>query len=247
MNMEIIGPILLSLIAGLSTLIGCLFIFIKVKNENNFIVYSLSFSMSIMILLSIFDLIPESLKTILNNYNKVGYIISILTFSLGYQTVYFLNKISKIEESRSLYRVGVLSLISLILHNIPEGIAVFLSSYKNIKLGIKLCIGIILHNIPEGIILSVPLFYSGKSRGQVLKYTMFASLSEPLGAIISYIFLKHFITDNILSLTLLFVSGLMISISINEILKETISYKKYKIMYSGILSAIIIFFLISLI
>ena len=69
--MEIIGPLILSLIGGLSTMIGCIFIYLKVKKIDNFITFWLSLSMTIMILISLFDLIPESLISIFPAFNHL--------------------------------------------------------------------------------------------------------------------------------------------------------------------------------
>ena len=73
-----IFPLFLSLIAGLSTVLGSVFIFLKIKKVGEFIVFSLSFSLGIMTLISIFDLIPSSFLTIINNYGMYfGFIIFI--------------------------------------------------------------------------------------------------------------------------------------------------------------------------
>ena len=244
MKMEIIGPLLLSLIAGLSTMIGGILIFFKIKNINNFIVISLSFSISIMILISLFDLIPNGLSIILNNYGFLfGIIIAILTFLLGYLTIFIL--LDKIKSESSLYKIGILSMIALMLHNFPEGIAVFMSSYVNIKIGFKLFLAIVLHNIPEGISIAVPLYFSGKSRGVSLKYTFISGIAEPIGALITYLFLRNHINNLIISFILLFVSGLMVSLSFNEIYKEI---KNYNINYSliGYIIGIILFIILSI-
>lgn len=241
--MEIIGPLLLSMISGLSTLLGSLIIFFKIKKVGEFITFSLSLSMIIMIMISILELIPDSYVTIVQKYgNYYGLLISILVLLLGYQTIYFINKL--VHSTNSLYRIGVLNMISMILHNFPEGIAVFMSAYNNIKVGLKISTAIILHNIPEGMIISIPLFYSGKSRGRVVLYTLLASIAEPFGALLSYIVLKSLINKLILAYVLMFVSGLMISLSINDILKEILSYNKNKYMIIGIITGLIISLLI---
>ena len=243
MNMEIIGPLLLSMISGLSTLLGTLIIFFKIKKVGEFITFSLSLSMIIMIMISILELIPDSFITIVQKYGYYyGLMISILVLLLGYQTIYFINKL--VHSTNSLYRIGVLNMISMILHNFPEGIAVFMSAYNNIKVGLKLSTAIILHNIPEGMIISIPLYYSGKSRGRVVLYTLLASIAEPFGALLSYIVLKRLINKLILAYVLMFVSGLMISLSINDILKEILSYNKNKYMIIGIITGLIISLLI---
>ncbi len=251
MKMEIIGPLLLSLFAGLSTVIGSIFIFLKVKKVGQFIVFSLSFSMCIMTIVSIFDLLPNSLNTLLTNYGLIfGIILSILTFLLGYLSIDKINKrINKKDNNlnkSSLYKIGMLSMISLMLHNFPEGIAVFMSAYTNFSIGIKLCIAIMLHNIPEGIAIAIPMYYGGESRGRVVKMTLISGLSEPLGALLSYIFLKDIISNVLLSYILVFVSGLMISLSFNDMLKEILKYNNKLYMIIGILTGIFFFLLLSL-
>ncbi len=245
MKTDLLIPLLLSLIAGLSTLIGGFFIYFKIKKVNIFIVTSLSFSITIMILISLFDLLPNSSFLIINKYGILfGLVLIILTFFFGYLTIYVLA--SKISNESSLYKIGILSMISLMLHNFPEGIAVFMSSYVNIKIGLKLFIAIVLHNIPEGISISVPLYYSGKSKSYALKKTFISGIAEPIGALLSYMFLRKYINNLIISFVLVFVSGLMISLSINEIYKEVKKYNLKKYKYLGYIIGIIIFILVSL-
>ena len=248
MKMEIIGPIILSLIAGLSTVLGSFLVFIKTKKVNEMIVFCLSFSMTIMMIISIFELIPESFIDLTNNYGFVlGTIISILVFLFGYLSISRINSlINTKKEASNLYKIGILSMISLMIHNFPEGIIVFISAYTNIKIGIKMCIAIMLHNIPEGIAISIPLYYSGKGKKNAIKYTLISGLAEPIGAVLSYIFLKDYINDTLLSFILMFTGGLMIGLSISEILKEVIKYKKNDYLFVGVscacfLSLILIF------
>ena len=246
MKMEIIGPLILSFLAGISTLIGGLFVYAKIHRINEFIVLSLSFSISIMILISLFDLLPNSISVLIYNYGNIyGIIFIFLTFLLGYFTIYLI--VTKINSDSNLYKIGILSMIALMLHNFPEGIAVFMSSYVNIKIGIKLFLAIILHNIPEGISIAIPIFYSTQSRGKALKYTFISGIAEPIGAVLSFLFLKKCINNILISFILIFVSGLMISLSINEINKEIKSYNLYKYNILGYLIGIIIFFLLSLV
>ena len=247
MKMEIIGPFILSIISGLSTLLGTLLIFLKPKKVGEYITFFLSFSMSIMMIVSIFDMIPSSLIKLIYNYGLIyGIIISILVFFLGYQLVYFINKKIKYNES-SLYKIGIISMISLILHNLPEGMIVFMSSFTNIKFGLKLCISIILHNIPEGISIALPLYYSKESRGKVFFYTLLAAISEPIGALLSYVVLGRVITDLIISYILLFVAGIMISLSINDIYIEIKEYNNKKYIIYGVILAIILSLLLNFI
>ena len=238
-------PLLLSFISGISTLLGSVFIFIKIRRVEEFNTFFLSLSMTIMVLISIFDLLPNSIIKLINNYKIFyGLILISLTFILGYLTIYVIEK--KINSDSNLYKIGILSFISLIIHNFPEGIAVFISAYNNIHIGYKMCIAIMLHNIPEGISISLPLYYSGIKKRRVVLLTLISGLSEPIGALLSYFFLKEYINELLLSFILIFVSGLMISLSINEIYKE-IKYNNKKYIFSGILTSILILILLFLI
>ena len=240
MNNELLS-LLMSFIAGVSTVVGSVFIFFKPKKVGETIVFSLSFSMGIMILVSLFDLIPSSLKGIISNYGfYFGVLIFILVFLLGYQSVRLIHdKIS--DNNGSLYKIGILSMISLILHNFPEGIAVFLGTLTNRTLGFKLCLSIMLHNIPEGILISMPLYYSGVGKKRVVLATLLSGLSEPLGALISYFLFRNFINGVFLSFVLTFVAGLMISLAINDVLNEIKDYNNFRYMFYGLFCSLIIF------
>lgn len=242
---------LVSTLAGLSTLIGCLFIFIKVKNINRFISTSLSFSAIVMILISIFDLIPNSFFYLLNEYKLFGIIVAIISFLLGIYLIKISNKlINNLEEKgSSLYKLGIISAIVLVMHNIPEGIITFLTSETNFKLGIKIAMAITLHNIPEGICIAVPIYYSTKRVGKAISTTLISGLTEPLGALLTYLFLYKYITNDILNIIFIIVAGIMISLAINEILKESIKYseKNNEYIYTGIIIGIIFFIITMLI
>ncbi|MDE5630334.1 MAG: ZIP family metal transporter, partial [Bacilli bacterium] len=148
--MNIITPLIICTVAGLGTLIGSLLVFIPKIEKKGSMSLILGFSGTIMILISLLDLLPTSITTIMTLYNVINTtIISIIFFFLGYLIINVLDK--KVEKESSLYKVGILSLIGLMLHNFPEGIATFMTSVNDQSLGIKLSIAIMLHNIPEGI------------------------------------------------------------------------------------------------
>ena len=136
MNDKILISFLISMLAGLSTLIGCLFIFIKPKNINKFIGISLSFSATIMILISLLELIPDGFFYLSNKYNYIySLILLIFMLFIGYIINTSINKKLNKNNSPDLYKIGILSMIALMIHNLPEGILTFLTSTIDIKLG----------------------------------------------------------------------------------------------------------------
>ena len=245
--MEIIGALLVSTIAGLSTILGAFVIFFrfKEKNINKFITASLAFSLAIMIGISITDLIPESTYILLLDYGiGKGIFSSILSFIIGMILVKYLHKLmNKTEAKNDLYKLGILNMLALILHNFPEGIATFMSSYKNMELGIKLAIAIAFHNIPEGISIAVPIYYATNSKKNAILKTFLSGIAEPIGAIIAYIFLSKYITDTLISIILLLVGGIMITLAIEVIFPKAKKYNINKYLYLGlIIGTILILF-----
>lgn len=235
-------PFLITALAGLSTLIGFLFIYFK-NTENRVLITSLGFASGVMFFISIFDLLPESYRLLLNDYSQVFTILLCLTFIVfGVLIASYIDKIG--SSNNDLYHVGIVSMIAIILHNIPEGIATYLTSTVNLKLGITLAIAITLHNIPEGISISVPIYYSTNSKSKAFFYTLISGISELLGAVIAFLFLKGLN----LSILYLIIAGIMLYISIYELLPASLKYKNYlKTFFSFMIGVIFIYISIILV
>ena len=225
--MNIAYSFILSFIAGISTLIGFLFIFIKSSKEK-VISASLGISCGVMITVSILDLIPNSFLLLINK----NILYTLFLILIGFLTGIFISSIinQKVDKnsknSTKLYKLGIISMFVLIMHNIPEGIVTFITSTSNIKLGISLTIAIALHNIPEGISISIPIYYSTKSKFKAFIYTFISGISEPIGAILAYIILSKYINNMVLGILYSIIAGMMINIAINNLYKESINYNK---------------------
>ncbi len=116
---------LLSFISGISTLLGMLIIFIRFKDQNKIIKYSLYFSSFIMIFVSIYDLIPSSFAYINKIYEFIPSIMLLLVYMIfGGLLIYSISSHNKC--SNKLYKIGIISFFALVLHNIPEGIITFI-------------------------------------------------------------------------------------------------------------------------
>ena len=218
---------LLTTIAGLSTLFGTIPIFLKIKNEDKLIASACAFASGVMLSISIFDLIPESLKYLKIN-NLFSSIMIVIFITIGIVFSFIIDKTVDRINSNNLFKVGILSMIVIILHNIPEGIITFIVSNKNIVLGISICVSIAIHNIPEGISIAIPIYYSTKSKIKAIFYTFVSALSELFGAIITYLFLSKYINNTIIGIILDITAGIMIQISINKLLPTGNSYNKNK-------------------
>lgn len=223
---------LLCFLAGFATLIGTIIIFITKKKTDKIITSCLSFAAGVMICVSITDLIPESLGLISKNFLPFpAILICLISFCCGVIISMLIDHFfpNQINDNNQLFRVGIISMLAIIFHNIPEGIATFMTTHNNLSLGTTLTIAIALHNIPEGICIAVPIYYATKSRGKAFKYTLISALSEPLGAFLAYLFLTPIINDLSMGFLYGIIAGIMIHISFYELLPTSFKYKKYRL------------------
>lgn len=240
--MQVINALLISTLAGLSTVIGGFVVFFKVKNIDKFITFCLSFTAIIMLGLSIFELFPESFFVILkNNSFIITLLIIAIIFVLGIFIIKLINKL--ITNTNNLYKIGILNMIALILHNFPEGITTFITSMHDLNIGLKISIAIMFHNIPEGIAIAAPIYCATNNKKKALLKTFLSGLSEPVGALFAYLFLKNYINDYLIAILLIIVSAIMISISIEKLIPEATSHKSKRMLTLGLISGLIVLFI----
>lgn len=227
---------LLTILAGFSTMLGVFAIFFKKKNHNKIILSALAFASGVMITVSVTDLVPESIILLRNNFSMTSTImLSVLGILFGAVIsmlidYYLPDKSNNNIEDKSLFKVGIISMIAIILHNVPEGIATFVATNSNVSLGISLAVAIAMHNIPEGISISVPIYYSTGSKFKAIIYTFVSALSEPFGALITFLFLKNIINDVILGILFSVIAGIMLQISLYELLPASRRYNNKKLL-----------------
>ena len=230
---------LITTLAGLSTMIGSLLIFYK-KKTDKIIASSLAFAAGVMICVSITDLIPESLESLkINFYVIPSILISLIFIVVGIIISMTIDKyLPENKDNNKLYRVGIISMLAIILHNIPEGIATFMASTTNLSLGISLAIAIALHNIPEGISISIPIYYATNNRIKALGYTFLSGMSELVGAIITYLFLSKLINPIFMGMLFSVIAGIMMHIAIYELIPTALNYKNKKLVIIAFLSGV---------
>lgn len=240
--MEAKNAIVLSILAGGATNLGIFFTYFKKDKVREIVSISLAFAMGVMSLISLKELIPLPIKYFINNLNISLALLFIFLISFGAWSIVKLSKIN-IKKGSNLYKIGILNMLTLLLHNIPEGIIVFTSSVANQRLGFKIALSIAAHNLPEGICIAIPIYYSTGDRRKAFLYTFLSGIAEPIGAIITWLFLKPFISILFLNVTLYFVGCLMLTISFLEILPEVLSYNRRFYILIGLFLSLFILFL----
>ncbi|OEY50033.1 zinc transporter ZupT [Campylobacter jejuni] len=129
-------------------------------------------------------------------------------------------------NTKALKRTGIFTALAIAIHNFPEGFATFISSLDNLTLGIAIAIAIAIHNFPEGLAVSLPIYHATGDKKKAFIYSALSGLAEPLGAFVGALILLPFIGDLTLAISFAVIAGIMVFISLDELLPAAKTYDK---------------------
>ena len=251
----------LTMIAGLATGIGGLIALIAKRTNTNFLCASLGFSAGVMLYVSFMDLLPIASEELSSHFgDKAGTLGMILAFFGGMGLIMLIDLlvpennnphhapqgiegITKKPDScqKSLHRTGIIVALSLVVHNFPEGVATFASAMNSeLSVAIPITIAIAIHNIPEGIAVSAPIYHATGNRRKAFWLSLLSGLTEPLGAIVAYLFLMPFWSPLISGIVMAAVAGIMVYISLDKLLPTAEEYGKHHISIAGLIGGMIL-------
>lgn len=238
---------LMTLFAGLSTGIGSLIAFVAKRTNTNFLSLSLGLSAGVMIYVSFMEMLPKSLDSLMGAYGeKPATLYMILGFFGGIALIALIDflvpesrnphEMHGVEEMKSNHRLkqtGIITAITIAIHNFPEGIATFMSALTSMEVAIPITAAIAIHNIPEGIAVAVPIYNSTGSKKKAFWLSFASGLAEPMGALIAYLFLLPFWSPVLDAIILSMVAGIMVFISLDELLPSAEKYGKHHLSIIG--------------
>ncbi len=213
---------LVTLIAGLSTVLGALLTF-KIKNKT-FQSVSLAFATGIMLMIALGEMLPEAFEAIGTPFSllfmTLGALISLILDLLfphhhdeDEEPGHYINE-CECSHSHTLSRGMVMALV---LHNIIEGAATGLALETNLSLGVELALGIAIHNVPIGATLGVSLISAGENKGKAILKVILVSLSQALGAVFGLLAISGAEAQEVLKASMALVSGILIFIAFDEL------------------------------
>lgn len=235
--------LLVTLGLGLFIIIGAVITFVS-KNNNKFVSFSISLAFSVMIMLMFVDLIPEVKEIFITEFGIVlGIILALLGVVFGVIILKILDIFIPDHEGSAkgeLKHIGLISSIALVLHNIIEGMAVYTSVNNSIESGLLLCLGIGLHNIPLGMVITSTIYKSNNNIKKTFMFIILVSLSTFLGGLIMMLLSGALVNELILGILLSITLGMLIYISVFELLPKMLETKNKKSIILGILIGIIL-------
>ncbi len=253
-----------TLLAGLSTGIGSALAFFADRTNTRFLAGSLGFSAGVMLYVSFVELLAGATRGLTESMGSVsaGTWAATGAFFGGMAFIAIIDKfvpevenpheVKKIEEmsvspnaeesgdARHLMRMGTMTALVIGIHNFPEGLATFISTIQDTGIGFSIAIAIAIHNIPEGIAVSVPIFYATGDRRKAFFWSFLSGLTEPLGALIGYLVLSPFMTPTVSGLVLAGVAGIMVFISLDELLPAAEKYGEHHLSIYGAVAGMMV-------
>ena len=246
---NILIPLLLTLGAGLATGIGSAIAFFAKRTNKRLLSFSLGLSGGVMIYVSFVELFQQADASLSAEWGAhLGTVVTVASFFAGILLIGVIDRLvpsvenpheaHSVEEmdhqprNPKLMRMGVMTALAIGIHNFPEGIATFTSAVDNMALGVAIAI----HNIPEGIAVSIPIYYATGDRRKAFRLSLLSGLAEPVGALLAYLVLMPFMSPTLMGCILAGVAGIMVFISIDELLPAAREYGEAHISIYGVVA-----------
>lgn len=152
-----------------------------------------------------------------------------------------MHTVEELDSARpKLLKMGMVSALAIAIHNFPEGLATFIATLKDPSLGFPIAFAIALHNIPEGLAVSVPIYFATRKRSKAFLYSFLSGLAEPVGALVGYFLFIQFFNDLMFGLLFAGVAGIMVYISLDELLPAAEKYGEHHISIIGVISGMFV-------
>ncbi|MGC9455624.1 MAG: zinc transporter ZupT [Phycisphaerae bacterium] len=260
--------LLLTAGAGLSTGFGSAIAFFAKRTNYRFLSVATGFSAGVMLYVSFVEILPKAAESLKGTTNEgwSGWLATAAFFG-GIMLILLIDQLIPSAENphevrgvrqvnavhqgtapqeiaaatpQHLHRMGLLTALAIGIHNFPEGLATFLAALEDPRLGVAIAVAIALHNIPEGISVSVPIYFASGNRRKAFCYSMLSGIAEPAGALLGYLALRPFLGPGVRAIMFGVVAGIMVYISLDELLPTSRAYGRGHDSLFGLLSGMVV-------
>jgi zinc transporter, ZIP family len=233
---NVLFALALTILARLSTGIGSAIAFFTRTTNRKFLSLSLGFLAGVMIYVSFIEIFPKAKTAMLEHFssdgagladadaNKMAYWYTVFAFFAGIFIIALINRVIPSGENPHE------------LHAVEEMTETRQDNKKLMRMGLFTNLAIRIHNFPEGIAVSVPIYYTTKSRRKAFWYSFTSDLSKPIGAIIGYLILMPFLNDLIFGVVFAGGAGIMVFISLDELLPAAEEFGEHHLSIYGLIA-----------
>ncbi|MBN2870761.1 MAG: zinc transporter ZupT [Campylobacterales bacterium] len=254
----------LTLLAGLSTGIGAALAFFSRSDNAKLLSIGLGFSAGVMIYISFAEILVKSKASFALYFPDAGAeALMLLCFFCGVGLAFLIDRLipedvnphelksdqelaglKSDEEGKrrrtALHRTGIFTALAISIHNFPEGFATFVSALDSVTLGIGIAVAVAIHNIPEGMAVSLPIYHATGDRKKAFVYAFGSGLAEPVGAALGFFLLMPLMGELTLGITFGVVAGIMVYISLDELLPSARVYGNAHTAIAGIVAGMMV-------
>ena len=252
----------LSLLAGLSTGIGSGLALLTKRTNTKFLAVMLGFSAGVMLYVSFVEIFVQARETLVGQFgNFQGTSLTVLGFFTGIFAIGIIDRLipdaenphemraveeindphtSQAPQDKALMRMGLFTGVAIAIHNFPEGLATLTAALANPQLGLPIAIAIAIHNIPEGIAVAVPVYFATGNKKKAFTLSFLSGLAEPVGALVGLVLILPFFSPTIFGFIFAAVAGIMVYISLDELLPSAEKYGEHHLSIYGLIAGMIV-------
>ncbi|MBD3409138.1 MAG: zinc transporter ZupT [Ignavibacteriales bacterium] len=250
----------LTLFAGLATGVGSVIAIFSKRTNTKFLAVALGFSAGVMLYVSLVEIffkakdamiaglgeVGGSWATVAAFFGGVGVIALIDKFVPSHENPHEMRRVEEIDRDKPrqdysrLMRTGTFTALAIAIHNFPEGLATFTAALKDPTLGVAIAVAIAIHNVPEGIAVSVPVYFATNDKKRAFWLSFLSGLAEPVGALIGFLVIYQFMNDVVFGAIFAGVAGIMVYISLDELLPAAEEYGEHHYSIFGVVAGMLV-------
>ncbi len=233
---NIVFPLFLTFLTGLITVIGSIVAHFTQSPKYKYLGVALGCSAGGIVGVTMVEVLYKVMANI--GYYRANFaFIGGMVISLLLTFIFRHERIEKSISKSDIKILGrdVVTTIGLIMHNIPEGIMVLLAALLSFETGIFVAVAVAIHNIPQGFSLSISTFYVTKDTKRAFLYSFFSGFIQPASALVATLIFLRFMPGLSLYTMLAFISGIMIYVSLGELIPFAHKYGEGRSIFMGII------------
>ncbi len=212
------NPVMIIILLSLAGPVIGSFIGVMKKPSERALFIMLSFTAGIMISISFIQLIPESIEISSLPIAILGFGLgAFVMYLLDKYLPHIHPQLCSQEPGAHLKKTATFLLIGIFLHNFPEGLAMGIGSVTEFKVSLLIALSLMIHDIPEGIVTAAPYYYTSKKRLKSFLLSASTAIPTIIGFMLSY-YIFPMIPRPLIGLMIAGTAGLMVFISVDELI-----------------------------